>query len=217
MANDISPRPIDLEDLRWWAKYAKSMPSYQEAQYIETALLYRLFGDDSSDKKELLESIRSYYFEKYDETIIHQVTKRISTQIESQYKLPKLSLDDDKIAKAVSQIQNELKDRTDYYSLFRILVDFCGWPRKQTDFCKKFTRLPIQEALLFPIVFDEKHPSRSPFYQSIQKGKGKDWPENYHDWLTYTEDSTFDHRRNVATKFLEILKELEKDYYSDTN
>ena len=84
MTNDTVPRPIDLEDLRWWVNYVKTIMSYQVAQYFETALLYRLFGDSSSDKKELLESIRRYYFEKYDETIIHQVTKRISTKILSQ-------------------------------------------------------------------------------------------------------------------------------------
>ena len=217
MTNDTVPRPIDLEDLRWWVNYVKTIMSYQVAQYFETALLYRLFGDNSSEKRELVESIRKYYSVEFDEKIIEEVEKRISAKIEKRHNLPKIVLDEEQIATALVQIQDELKGRTDYYSIYRILVDFCDWPEKMTDFCKRLTRLPIQVALTYPFgEYDEGNPNFSSIYQAIQKGENKSWPDNYQKWQSFTGDPTFVHRMDVATKFLEILQELEKEYYSDT-
>lgn len=216
MTNDPGPRAINLDDLKWWVEYAKSMPSYQDALYFENALRLRLFGDESSEKMELLDSIKKYYSEKFEETILYKATERISAKIKSLYNIPKISLGDKQIAEAIVLIQHDFKSSRDYFSIYRILVDFCAWPETMTDFCEDFTRLPIHETLTYTIQYDEKNQSKSSLYQSIQKGKGDGWPDNYQKWKTFTGDSTFEHRKDVATKFLDILRKLEKEYYSDT-
>ena len=209
MSLDIIPLPINDEEIKWWVDYAKTMPSYSEAQYFENALRYRLI-DENPKRRELLDNIRHYYFEETCEKSLKKIEERIDSKYEKKLGLPKIDLDDDQIADAVIQVQSEFKSGKDYQGIHRILVDFCGWPNQLTDFCERFAKLDFKDSLKFTCDYSAKSASKSTFYQNIQEGVSN-WPNNYTNWRkSDITDKTFIQRREIATKFYEILKEKEK-------
>jgi hypothetical protein len=134
---NIIPQPIQQDELNWWVEYAKTMPSYKDALYIESALEYRVFASERSSARELMETIKTHFYVQVRE----KNRQEVQTEFESKHQLPILQVTDDQIAEAVVEIQDDLKNNRDYISIYRILVDCCEWPRKHTDFCKRFARL----------------------------------------------------------------------------
>lgn len=213
MSVACEPMPMPDGELEWWVNYAKTLPNYSDAQYIENALRKRLYGLCSSDDQKLLDSIRSHFFETVYEKIYSEVRTKLEDRLAKSYGLPKLYVSDDQVAEAVIKIQEKFSNRRDQYSIYRILVDLCGWPSQLTDFCERFSRLPFSSTLCYPTGYNPSEPSKSSLYQAIQAYKKKqDWPFTYDKWLKYPEnDKTFNHVRDIAKEFLKILKQHQND------
>jgi hypothetical protein len=214
MAVDCEHKAMPHDELEWWVNYAKTLPSYHDAQCIELALYKRLFGLATPTEKELIDSISSFYTKSFYEKVFSDVKADLEKSLENALGLPAINVIDDQVAEAVMRIQDDLNSKRDYFSIYRILVDCCGWPSRLTDFCLKFSRLDFPGTLTYQVEYNQEEPSNSPLYQAINadQKEHKDWPVTFYKWKTYkTNDKTFVQRRELATKFLKILKDIEKN------
>lgn len=212
MAVDCEHKSMPHDELEWWVNYAKTLPTYQDAQYIVTALQKRLFGFTNSTVEELIDSICSFHSKSFYDKVVSDVKEDLEKSLEKAFGLPRINVSDDQVAEAVIMIQNDLNSKRDYYSIYRILVDCCGWPSKLTDFCLKFSRLEFPGTLTYQAEYNQEKPSKSPLYQAINADQKErnDWPDTFDKWKTYkTNDNTFKQRRELATNFLKILKNIE--------
>ena len=116
---------------------------------------------------------------------------------------PELDLTDEQIAVAIMQtvLDSVMQSSRDWAGIFRVLVDKCHWPDVSKDFERRIQRMK-EMGLLKDIPSDKDFD-----YQALQTGLPIDKKYKYEDWLRSTSnDNTFTHRRDVATKFYDYLK-----------
>ena len=105
---------------------------------------------------------------------------------------------DDEIAQAIMRVRPMFSVNTQWVAVYRVLVDYYGFPRAYTAFCKRIRRMM---------------PQSSCNYQTIQKGIIGDvgiLAKHYKEWERRSEEYTavsFQRQLNVARAFLRELGE----------
>lgn len=202
--------PLNIEECRCWVEQAKTLPAYEQALIIESCLYQRAIPDNDPEIMREIGSIRSHFFVERQQKALDGAKKQLEQYIKSRFGLPELAVDDDQIARAIIESQVNMTGYRDWFSYYRVLVDFCGYPSTMTHFSNRIQRLDFPGSLKFPCDYSKKNVNGS-FYQGLKNGGAPSWPPNYKKWLTYTpdfSDEVFNHRKDVAKSFYDKLKEM---------
>lgn len=175
--------------LSYLLEYAKQGPEYRDAMPIERALM-------------------RYYMK----TGRGEMAMRLSDEIHDHF-MPTQS---DRPARPTDEqlkdVLTELIDsgviglQTQFVGVYRILVDFCGFPSEMTSFCKRIIGMGL--------VFNDTQLEYKSFYQSIQKGIQSHavLAKSYKTWEQYIckdgeRASTFTRQKVVADELLKMLRD----------
>lgn len=202
--------PISLEECKCCVKYAKSLPSYEQAVFMET-YLYQRANNDTEVLKEIA-GIRHYFSEEIKQGAIAEACKKIEARLRSHLELPRFLLNDDQIAKAIIETQKDMRSNRDWFGYYRILVDFCDYPSTMTKFSTRISRLDFPGPLKFPCDYSIKKTNGS-FYQGLKNGGSCDWPAKYIKWSTFIpapDDTAYPQRKKVADSFFNYLKGIKE-------
>ncbi len=192
--------PMPRSELLELVKYAKMQPSLADVQVIIDFLNIRFRGVANPEAFELIDSIAYHFKEEVRQQMEERMRQYADRVIRSRLNLPEMGLaDDEQIAAAIMETVPAMSGgHRDWAGIYRVLVDFCGWPQNYKAFEKRVKRLGLKGM-----------PRDKAFhYQGLAQGISVFWPKTYKEWMTCVDrDSTFEHRREVATVFLQHLKE----------
>ena len=109
-------------------------------------------------------------------------------------------LSDDEIKAAILELMPFFSVKTQWVAVYRILVDFCGFPAEVAAFCKRINKLIRGTKLCFPID-----------YQSIQKPLATKsiLQKSYRHWKVYCAkkgDRFFARQMMAAERLLKALR-----------
>ena len=114
---------------------------------------------------------------------------------------PHRVLGDAEIAGAIRTLLPEFATVTQWVAIYRILVDYHGFPQPFSDFCKRINKMMPDCKSRFACD-----------YQAIQKGIGNGiLKKPYEDWKTYQpkkNDKVFPRQKRTAERFLELLEKV---------
>lgn len=193
-------QPMPRDELLRMVEYAKSFDCLANAMPIINWLEYRYRGIYAPDDWALIDSIKAHYTEDARREALERASAQIEARVNARLGIPELSVDDDTITAAIVQVMSAdcFNSSRDWAAIYRILADFCGYPKVYSDFKSWIDTLYFGNAEL-------KYPLND--VQSVQKGLSSDWPQSYKKWQTHTTtDKTFLHRKAVAELFLRCLK-----------
>lgn len=205
MEIDISLWPVPRETLAEMVKYAKSKPTLADAQPHIGLLEYCFRGINNSEAFKMIDSITHHFKKEADEELARKAEEYVDKLLRARLHLPQLDVTDEQVAAAIVQTATDdiMESKRDWGGFYIILSGpECKWTTSYKDFERKVKRLK-DEGLL-------KLPKNKDFdYGALQQGIQPYWPKTYIEWLKKTDGgSVLEHRREVATKFLNNLKEL---------
>lgn len=190
--------PVPREELEVLVRQAKRLPTYKDAApWLE--LMERDFrGVYNPEAFAMIDSVERHFIEQDRQQLKEEISQQVNRAFNEHFRQDGFELSDESVAAAIYATTKYMRNKADWGGLYRILVDYCKWPMAYKDFEIRQQKLNLK--LSQKIAFD---------YQSLVKGFGRNWPKTYRGWQTYdtSDDPTLDHRRRVATKFLENLKE----------
>lgn len=107
----------------------------------------------------------------------------------------------EEISDAILKVMPYFKVNSQWVAIYRVLVDFYGFPKAYDAFCKQMKKMMPKNLFDYSCV-----------YQAIQKGilSKKILREHYYQWQTYQPakgDVVFPRQKMIADKLLEILRE----------
>ena len=195
--------PMPRGEVLELVKFAKTRPSLADVQAIIDFLNMRFRGVTNPEAFEMIDSIASHFTEEVRQQMEEKMRQYADRVIRSRLNLPEMNLaDDGQIAAAVTDTVPVMSGgHRDWAGIYRILVDFCGWPQNYKAFERRVKRLDLKGM-----------PRDKAFhYQGLSQGLSVFWPKTYREWMSCVDgDSTFEHRREVATVFLQHLKERQE-------
>lgn len=105
----------------------------------------------------------------------------------------------DEVARAIEGVMVFFSVKTQWVAIYRVLVDFFGWPHEMKAFCYRVATLQFNNHLSFACD-----------YQAIQKGKLGILDRPYDEWVEYERegrgDVIFNRQKFVADKMMEALE-----------
>lgn len=109
-------------------------------------------------------------------------------------------LSNDEFRSAICKVMPSFTVGTQWVAVYRILVDFCGFPEAYDAFCVKIDNLTKGMNLAFPCD-----------YQAIQKPLASHaiLQKHYNQWKVYTakkDDRTFSRQKKIADTLFEMLQ-----------
>ena len=112
----------------------------------------------------------------------------------------RVSLSNDDIRTAIVNVTASFTVSTQWAAIYRVLVDFCGYPEEITSFCREIEKLMKGVDLSYPCN-----------YQSIQKTLSSRaiFQKNYSQWKEQSplkRDKTFQRQMKVADSLLRCLE-----------
>ena len=113
-----------------------------------------------------------------------------------------VSLREDDIRAAIMSVTSCFTVSTQWAAIYRVLVDYCGYPEEMTSFCRKIERLMSGNTLPYPCS-----------YQSIQKTLASRaiFQKHYNEWkeLPHTRsDRAFERQMMVADLLVQHLEKV---------
>lgn len=114
---------------------------------------------------------------------------------------PHRVVSDAEIASAIKALLHEFTTITQWVAIYRILVDYHGFPQPFSLFCRRiYTMMPGFKSRF------------ACDYQAIQKGIGNGiLKKPYDEWLTYQpkkNDKVFPRQKRTAERFLQLLEKV---------
>ena len=108
-------------------------------------------------------------------------------------------LSEDEIKAAILKVMPYFSVSSQWVAVYRVLVDFCGYPEELSAFCKKIARMMFGSQLRFAID-----------YQSLQKPLAANGilQKSYNQWQEYVPqkgDRFFARQKMIAEKLLKAL------------
>ena len=108
---------------------------------------------------------------------------------------------DDEIVQAIEQLLKEFAVKAQWVAVYRVLVDYYGFPSAFSDFCKRIQKMMPHYKGSFACD-----------YQAIQKGIGNGiLTKPYEKWKTHNppkSDKFFLRQKRTADKLLELLDDI---------
>ena len=103
------------------------------------------------------------------------------------------------VDRAVVPTEKEPSVKSQWVAIYRVLVDFYGWPGELTAFCQRVEQLPFSHALDYPCD-----------YQAVQKAKNGILAKHYKHWesfsLTDKVNTCFSRQKLIADRLLTFLR-----------
>ena len=188
----------------------------EESEIMQKFLLQRALatGATSSEILEAIQSISDRFVledrELRKKAIEEDLRRRGLMNLEP------IDADDDQIIQAIKKTLHQFQSDRDWGGIYRILVDFCDFPPKYSDFVRRFDRMGIYPSdntikgikrMGIPSISEREYYDKRFNYQALQKGIQSEWPPTYIGWMnSHITDQGFISRRNIATKFYKNLK-----------
>lgn len=210
---------ITLLEVRHYADLCKKS-TREDAEVMHKFLLQRALetGVTSPEILEAIQSIRDRFIEEDRKTrqqlIEEELRRRGTLSIEH------IDADDDQIISAIKKTLPKFESDRDWAGVYRILVDYCHFLPKFSDFVKRLDKMGIYptddvvkgiERRGIPSISVQEYHDHKFSYQALQKGIGTGWPDSYVEWMNSQKtDRDFICRRNIATTFLNNLKRIVK-------
>ena len=206
---------ITLLEVRHYADLCKKS-TREEAEVMHKFLLQRALetGVTSPEILEAIQSIRDRFIEEDRKTrqqLIEEELRRNGTLSHET-----IDADEDQIISAIKKTLRHFQSDRDWGGVYRILVDYCNFPFKFSDFVKRFDKMGIYptddvvkgiERRTIPAISVQEYYDHKFSYQALQKGIGTNWPEKYIGWMnSHKEDHDFINRKKIATIFYKNLK-----------
>lgn len=206
MEIDISLWPVPRKTLALMVEYAKSMPTLADARPFIGLLENCFRGINNSEAFNMIDSITLHFKKEADEELERKTEEYVDNFLRVHLNLPKLNITDELVAAAIVQTAKDdiMESKRDWGGFYIILSGpECKWATSYKDFERKVNRLKEMRLL-------KDLPKDKDFtYIALQQGIEPYWPKAYTKWLKKTDGtSVFEHRREVATKFLNNLKDL---------
>jgi hypothetical protein len=206
MEIDISLWPVPRETLAEMVKYAKSMPTLVDARPHIGLLEHCFRGINNSEAFKMIDSITHHFKKEADEERARMTKECVEEFMRVHLHLPQHDVTDEQVAAAIVQTATNviMESKRDWGGFYIILSGpECKWTTDYKDFERKVKRLK-DEGLLKHLPKDKDFS-----YVALQQGIQPYWPKTYIEWLKKTDGgSVLEHRREVATKFLNNLKDL---------
>lgn len=208
MGFDQMKEPMPREELMMMVNFAKSLDCLATAMPLINCLEYRHRGINAPEVWELIDSIKKHFTEDLQREADERMQAYLEKHIREIQNRHELDVDDEQIAKAIIMTVNNkiMKSKRDWGGIYIVLKSKCQWSENIKDFERKIQSLR-DRGLLYNI------PQGKDFdYQSVVDGVSIDWPQTYDEWMKETECSAaLSHRRDVATKFYDTLKEVAEE------
>jgi hypothetical protein len=194
---------ISLIQLESMIHYAKSRPSYEYAKPIEDFLYWQYREKGTPEIFAMIDSISQHFKEQNEEVTAERIARLVMRRMHPQVEVDNIDVTDEQIANAIMKVMTLFSVGTQWVAIYRILVDFCSFPKEITDFCDKIDTLGLPRDISFPCD-----------YQAIQKPMGGIFAMPYVNWLKYRPaegDKMFKRQKKVADTLYQLLKEAEKE------
>jgi len=177
--------------------HAKSLPTYDDARPIVECLYAICRGMYNPEIHDMIESIKVHFQNEIENKWKSEIQKIVDRRINNLIGGSELNVDDEQITKAINHIESIMDSHRDWGAIYRILVDYCGWPSKYKDFEKRINLLHLN-----------LNDNVSFTYQGLQMGISPNWPKTFKEWLIIRndDDTVFEHRKKIATAFQNYLK-----------
>ncbi len=200
MENGSGLWPIPRELLIKAVEHAKTYPTIELVQCQIDFLNEEFRGTNNPEAFEQIDSIRKHFKEDARQQQFNAVKISTENYLNQYFGGIVINANDEQIETAIILTKSIFESKRDWAPIYIILKDFCGWPAKKTDFKTRVERLNLKK-LPSKYVFD---------YTAMRQGLESYWPLTYREWLAYSPNSNdrnvFEHRKEVATKFLENLR-----------
>ncbi len=206
--------PISLSEVYWWADKAKTV-TRQDAENIQRLLLSRVadVGMSSPEVKDVINGITDRFVEEEKRMLRELMADDLRRR--GLLAQEKIYADDDQILQALKMTLPRFKSDWDWGGIYRILVDYCGFKDKITDFVRSMAHMGVYPKDNKPSDINHSIPPSirgdewcgHPFsYQAVQKGIKKEWPGRYWDWqICDIQDRDFVDRRSIAKIYKDNL------------
>ena len=144
---------------------------------------------EPGDKPEMRELIVSLQKNGLDLVIVEETSRQVHRK-----------LSDDEFRAAIKLVLGYFAVSTQWVAVYRVLVDFYGFPSEMSSFCSRIAQLMKGVKMEFPCD-----------YQSIQKPLAASaiLQKHYSLWQEYRtkkDDRAFPRQKLIADKLLEVLK-----------
>jgi len=170
-----------------------TFPSYEDARPM-VEFLYTLKSPEAYD---VIDRIKKHFRNERENAWKREMQEMVDRRINNLIGGSELNVDDEQITEAIIHIEPIMDSHRDWGAIYRILVDYCGWPSKYKDFEKRINllHLNMNENVSFT-------------YQGLQTGLLSEWPKTFKEWLIRSndDDTVFVHRKKIATVFHNYLK-----------
>lgn len=114
-------------------------------------------------------------------------------------KEPSEGKSEEDIARGIEALMPLFTVKSQWVAIYRVLVDFYGWPGELTAFCQRVEQLPFSHALDYPCD-----------YQAVQKAKNGILDKHYKHWesfsLTDKVNTCFSRQKLIADHLLTFLR-----------
>lgn len=178
-------------------RYAISRPSYKDAKPIEDYLNWQFRDCGTPEIFAKIDNIARHFKEHSEESMVARITRQLEARFKRELGLPEIQLTDGQVAECIVELMPSLGFDNQWLAIYRILVDFCNFPKEIQAFCDK-----IDECLAGQCI------SRPCRYQNIQKYLDGIFKEHYRKWHNYPhqEETAFVRQKQTAGKLLEIIR-----------
>ena len=106
---------------------------------------------------------------------------------------------EEEIARGIEALMPLFTVKSQWVAIYRVLVDFYGWPGELTAFCQRVEQLPVSHALDYRCD-----------YQAVQKAKNGILAKHYKHWesfsLTDKVNTCFSRQKLIAVRLLTFLR-----------
>ena len=189
-----SPISIDLEEM---ISYAKSLPTWEDARPIANYLNWQFRNSGTPEVFACIDSICRHFKEHNEEALFERLSRQLEVKFRKELGLSELTLTDEQVAECVVELMKYLGYDNQWLAIYRILVDFCGFPKEIQSFCDR-----MDECL------SGRRIDRPCKYQNIQKNLNGIFKKSYRQWCVYPrqEETSFVRQKRIADKLLEIMR-----------
>lgn len=207
--------PLTYSEASHYADLCKRS-TREEAETMQRFLMKRALatGATSTEVQEAIQSITDRFIEEDREMRRRAMEDEMLRSGVS--KQQKIDADDGEIVEAIKKTIPQFQSDRDWAGIYRILVDFCDFPPKLSDFVRRFDRMGIYptddavkglEKRVIPAINEHDYCGHRFSYQALQKGLNQFWPQTYWEWLNHqSAERDFVNRRTIATTFFKELK-----------
>lgn len=193
---------LSLIQLESMIRYAKSRPSYEYAKPIEDFLYWQFRNKGTPELFAQIDSIAQHFKQRNAEQEAEKIVQMVMRRMKPQVDLRKIKVTNSQITKAIEEVISLFAVGTQWVGIYRILVDFCGFPAEITAFCEQIEQLCLSDDISYKCT-----------YQSVQKPMGGILARAYTDWLNYhpsSDRTVFERQKKVADRMYQLLKEAER-------